>query len=68
MNVIICGAGQVGFSIARYLAGEGNDVTVIDQDPQLIGNINESLDVQAMVGNASLPSMLDAANAGDAAR
>jgi trk system potassium uptake protein TrkA len=66
MNVIICGAGQVGFSIARYLAGEGNDVTVIDQDPQLIGKINESLDVQAMVGNASLPSMLDAANAGDA--
>ncbi|MDA0657052.1 MAG: Trk system potassium transporter TrkA [Proteobacteria bacterium] len=66
MNVIICGAGQVGFSIARYLAGEGNDVTVIDQDPQLIGKINESLDVQAMVGNAALPSMLDAANAGDA--
>ena len=29
MKVIICGAGQVGFNIARYLATEGNDVTVI---------------------------------------
>jgi trk system potassium uptake protein TrkA len=66
MNVIICGAGQVGFSIARYLAAEGNDVTVVDQDPQLIGRVNESLDVQAMVGNASLPSMLHSAGAGDA--
>ncbi|HAT36302.1 MAG TPA: Trk system potassium transporter TrkA [Rhodospirillaceae bacterium] len=66
MNVIICGAGQVGFSIARYLSGEGNDVTVIDRDPQLIGHINESLDVQAMVGNASEPAMLAAANADEA--
>lgn len=66
MNVIICGAGQVGFSIAQYLSSEGNDVTVIDRDPQLIGKINESLDVQAMVGNASEPSMLASANAGEA--
>ncbi len=66
MNVIICGAGQVGFSIARYLSSEGNDVTVIDQDPELIGKINESLDVQAMVGNASEPSMQASANAGEA--
>lgn len=66
MNVIICGAGQVGFSIARYLSGEGSDVTVIDRDPQLIGHINESLDVQAMVGNASEPAMLAAANADEA--
>ena len=31
MKVIVCGAGQVGYNIARYLAGAGNDVTVIDQ-------------------------------------
>ncbi len=33
MKVIVCGAGQVGFNIARYLAAEDNDVTVVDQSP-----------------------------------
>ena len=50
MKVVICGAGQVGFNIARYLSMENNDVTVIDQSPELIGKINDSLDVQAFVG------------------
>lgn len=66
MKVIICGAGQVGFHIAAYLAGEQNDVTVIDQSPELIGRVNESLDVQAFVGNASQPDVLENAGAADA--
>ena len=35
MRVIICGAGQVGFGIARHLAAEGNDVTVVDRSSSL---------------------------------
>ncbi|MBB4265337.1 Trk system potassium transporter TrkA [Roseospira visakhapatnamensis] len=66
MKVIVCGAGLVGFNIARYLASEGNDVTVIDQSPDLIRKISDSLDVQAMVGHASHPGVLDLAGAGDA--
>jgi len=66
MKVIVCGAGQVGFSIARYLASEGNDVTVIDQRPELIRKISDSLDVQAVVGHASHPGVLDGAGAADA--
>lgn len=66
MKVVICGAGQVGFHIARYLAGEGNDVTVVDQSPELIGKINDQLDVQAFVGHASHPDVLERAGAGDA--
>ncbi len=66
MKVVICGAGQVGFSIARYLSAESNDVTVIDQSPELIGKINESLDVQAIVGHASHPDVLESAGVGDA--
>ena len=50
MKVIVCGAGQVGFHIARHLAGEGNDVTVIDQRPDVIRKISDSLDVKGMVG------------------
>jgi trk system potassium uptake protein TrkA len=66
VKVIVCGAGQVGSNIARYLAAEGNDVTVIDQSPELVQRIADTLDVQAMVGHASHPDVLEAAGAGDA--
>ncbi|MGY9014338.1 MAG: NAD-binding protein, partial [Rhodospirillales bacterium] len=66
MKVIVCGAGQVGFSIARHLALENNDVTVVDQEASLIRRIGESLDVQAVVGHASRPDVLESAGAADA--
>ncbi|MGB0694047.1 MAG: Trk system potassium transporter TrkA [Rhodospirillaceae bacterium] len=66
MKVIICGAGQVGVSIARYLALDGNDITVIDQRPELIRTISEGLEVQALVGYASHPDVLEQAGAEDA--
>jgi len=66
MKVIICGAGQVGFNIARHLAGENNDVTVIDQSPDLIRKISDQLNVQAIVGHASRPDVLERAGAGSA--
>ena len=66
MRVIICGAGQVGFSIAAYLSREDNDVTVIDLQPDLIARVNESLDANGIIGHASNPDVLDAAGANDA--
>ncbi|MFC7050723.1 Trk system potassium transporter TrkA [Emcibacter nanhaiensis] len=66
MKVIVCGAGQVGFNIARHLANEHNDVTVIDRSPKLIAKIQNSLDVQAIVGYASHPDLLERAGARDA--
>ena len=66
MKVIVCGAGQVGFNIAHYLASENNDVTVIDQRPDLVRKITDTLDVQAVLGHASQPSVLEQAGAGDA--
>lgn len=66
MKVIICGAGQVGYSIAQYLAHEDNNITVIDQSPELIQRINESLDVRAIQGHASYPDVLEQAGASNA--
>jgi trk system potassium uptake protein TrkA len=66
MRAIICGAGQVGYSIAAYLASEENDVTVIDQNAALIGQINSDMDVNAVVGHASNPDVLNSAGAKDA--
>ena len=66
MKVIVCGAGQVGFHIARYLAVAGNDVTAIDQRAELTQKIGESLDIQAITGFASHPEVLEQAGAEDA--
>ena len=66
MKVIICGAGQVGWQIARHLSGERNDVTVVDQDSELVRRATDSLDVQGVAGFASYPDVLDRAGARDA--
>jgi len=66
VKVIICGAGQVGFNIARHLSDQRNDVTVIDRSAKLIRKIQESLDCQALEGFASDPELLEQAGAMDA--
>ncbi|MBL9055129.1 MAG: NAD-binding protein, partial [Rhodobacteraceae bacterium] len=55
MKVIICGAGQVGWQIARHLSGEKNDVTIVDQNADLVRRATETLDVQGVHGFASHP-------------
>lgn len=66
MKIIICGAGQVGYSIAQHLANEDNDITVIDHNEDLIEKIRDSLDVTTMVGFASHPNVLERAGTAEA--
>lgn len=66
MRVIVCGAGQVGSTIARHLATEGINVTVIDISPEQARRVDESYDVRGMVGHASHPEVLERAGAQDA--
>ncbi len=66
MKVVICGAGQVGFNIARYLSSETNDITVVDQSPELVRRISDTLDAQGVVGHASHPDVLDRAGVAEA--
>ncbi len=66
MKVIICGAGQVGSQLARHLAREGNDVTVVDQNDHLVRRLIDRLDVQGITGFASHPDILERAGARDA--
>ena len=58
MKVVICGAGQVGFGIAERLAGEQNDVSIIDTSPRRIQMVTEQLDVRGVVGQGSHPDVL----------
>jgi len=66
MKVIICGAGQVGYGIAERLAAEGNDISVIDNQPDLINRVNNLLDVRGIVGHGSHPNALEEAGAREA--
>ena len=65
MNIIICGAGRVGFTIAKLLSEQGHSITVIDQSSEDIQKINDTLDVKAIVGKATYPSILEKANASE---
>ena len=65
MNIIICGAGRVGFTIAKLLSEQSHSITVIDQSSEDIQKINDSLDVKAIVGKATYPSILEKANASE---
>jgi K+ transport systems, NAD-binding component len=66
MNILILGAGEVGFNIARRLAMEGSNVVVVDTDARLLQRVSDSMDVKTVHGSASLPSVLERAGAADA--
>src|SRR5690606_40072438 len=66
MRVVVCGAGQVGTTIARHLATEGINVTVIDIDHEQVRRVDESYDVRGLVGHASHPATLQEAGAREA--
>ncbi|MEM1380834.1 MAG: Trk system potassium transporter TrkA [Pseudomonadota bacterium] len=66
MRVIICGAGRVGTGIAQRLAEEDAQVTVIDNQTDLVRAITERLDVRGVVGSGSYPDVLVEAGAKEA--
>ena len=66
MNIIICGAGRVGSTIAKSLYAQNHSITIIDQSSDDIQKINDSIDVKGVVGMGTFPSVLEKANAKEA--
>ena len=66
MKIIILGAGQVGTSVANNLASEANDITVVDKNPELLGALQERLNLRVVQGNGAHPDVLLRAGAEDA--
>jgi trk system potassium uptake protein TrkA len=58
VKIIIVGAGEVGFHIARKLSEENQNVVLIDKDSQKIKRITENLDIQALLGGGTSPQVL----------
>ncbi len=65
MRVIICGAGRVGHGIAKRLAREKHDITMIDENIALVDQVSTDLDVRGVHGHAAHPDVLKAAGADD---
>ena len=66
MKIIILGAGQVGSSVAENLAREANDITVIDNRPDVLRDLQDRIDIRTVAGPASHPEVLMRAGAEDA--
>jgi trk system potassium uptake protein TrkA len=67
VKIVILGAGQVGRSAASSLSREeANEVTVVDLDEDILRNLQDRLDIRTVAGNASYPTVLEAAGAPEA--
>ena len=66
MNILIVGAGKVGSTLAAYLSQEDHDITIIDNDEDVIQQINDTLDVMCIKGPGAAPSVLREAGAKEA--
>ncbi len=66
MNIVICGAGEVGRHAAEVLGGAGHNVTIIDQSQSKLAALEEVMDVRNLHGNATHVSTLLEAGCADA--
>ena len=65
MRVVIAGAGDVGFHLARLLASENQDTVLIDTNQDLLDYAGSHLDVITILGDASSPEILDSVEMDD---
>jgi len=61
MKILILGAGSTGASVAEALAGEANDITVIDYDTLRLEALKERINITTIIGNAAHPGVLEQA-------
>lgn len=66
MNIVIIGAGEIGFELASVLSKEKHDVTVLDRERELLSKVSESMDVLTKEGNATSAKDLVSAGAAKA--
>ena len=66
MRIIISGAGDVGFHLAKLLAFEEHDIVIIDMNQSKLDYVNSHLDVAAIKGDSTSFRVLKEANVGNA--
>jgi trk/ktr system potassium uptake protein len=62
MNIIIAGAGEVGYHLAKQLSNENHDITVIDLDNSSLERVDSVMDVLTITGSSTSLKILSKAN------
>ena len=66
MNIVIIGAGEVGFHLAKFLIKDDHLVTVVDNEPAMLRRASAAADVRTVQGHATDPTVLDKADVSEA--
>ena len=61
MNILIAGVGKIGRTLAKQLAAEGHDLTLIDVKNQVLETIVEQFDAMGVCGNCASMEVLKSA-------
>lgn len=62
MKIIIAGAGEVGYHLAKQLSNENHDITVIDLDTSSLDRVDSVMDVLTITGSSTSLQILKKAN------
>lgn len=65
MRIVLIGAGEVGYSVAKNLSADGHDLIVVENDDHTASYIEKTLDVIVVRGNGARPSVLERAGIKD---
>ena len=66
MKILVAGSGKVGSEIVEKISAEGHEITIIDNDTDVLESIMEDFDVIGVHGNAASLDVLEEAGAADA--
>ena len=58
MRIVLVGAGEVGYSVAKNLSEDGHDIVVIEENDERADRVDNDLDVIVVRGNGARPSVL----------
>lgn len=61
MRIVLIGAGEVGYSVAKDLSADGHDIIVVENDEELAAYVEKTLDAIVVRGNGARPSVLERA-------
>ncbi|MDT0539429.1 MULTISPECIES: Trk system potassium transporter TrkA [Croceitalea] len=64
MKIIIAGAGEVGFHLAKLLSYEAQEITLIDTDKESLSYADNHLDIRVLKGDATSIEVLQDAKVG----
>ena len=58
LNIVIIGAGEVGYNLTRVLSKEDYDITVVDNAPERCNRVTNNFDARVILGNGASQRVL----------